>query len=228
MSHTQKYLVYKHTSPSGKAYIGVTNDYTRRCRQHLNASKKGSELTFHRAIRKYGWSNFTHEILATDLTQQQAFDMEIALINIVEKGSLYNMTSGGDGTDSESQRFNKISNRHNSIKGYYYNTVQKSYYVQIKYMGKTMCLGSFKLENDAKARANYLFTLSDDELLVEYSKFKVGKTGKDGKDYYFDKRKNKYRVRLRIDGKLKSFGYYKTEQEAINIVKEVKQLNNII
>lgn len=88
------YCLYRHTSPSGKAYIGITNDYTRRCDEHQRAD--GSSPKFHRAIRKYGWDNFTHEILATGMTESEASELEIACIakwNTVADG--YNSTSGG-------------------------------------------------------------------------------------------------------------------------------------
>lgn len=32
------YLIYKHTSPSGKSYIGLTNNYQRRCREHKSSN----------------------------------------------------------------------------------------------------------------------------------------------------------------------------------------------
>lgn len=88
------YLVYKHTSPSGKSYIGITNDYTRRCRLHqtTNSCKR-----FAVAIRKYGWDNFLHEILYDELTLHQANDREQQAIT--EYGSVapygYNLTTGG-------------------------------------------------------------------------------------------------------------------------------------
>lgn len=55
--------VYKHTSPSGKSYIGVTTKE----KPEKRWSKGRGYLThrkFNNAIQKYGWENFTHEILA--------------------------------------------------------------------------------------------------------------------------------------------------------------------
>lgn len=91
------YCLYRHTSPSGKAYIGITCDYTRRCESHQRAD--GSSPKFHRAIRKYGWDNFTHEILACDLTEEEAQELEVACIakwNTINEG--YNCMPGGGGT----------------------------------------------------------------------------------------------------------------------------------
>lgn len=89
------YLVYKHTSPSGKSYIGLTSDYDYRCSTHQQASSPCK--AFYAAIQKYGWDNFTHEILYDELTLEQANYREQQAIN--EYGSMvpygYNLQSGG-------------------------------------------------------------------------------------------------------------------------------------
>ena len=55
------YVVYKHTSPSGKVYIGITGqDIHRRWRN--NGEGYRGQL-FYNAIKKYGWENISHEIL---------------------------------------------------------------------------------------------------------------------------------------------------------------------
>lgn len=91
------YCVYKHTSPSGKVYIGLT------CQNPLARWKEGEgykrNTLFYRAIMKYGWSNFKHEILFDGMTKAEACDMEIALIKShdstnPQKG--YNNSTGGE------------------------------------------------------------------------------------------------------------------------------------
>lgn len=57
-------------------------------------------LLFWRAIEKYGWNNFTYEILAQDLTEENAKQLEKYYIKLYdstnsEKG--YNISAGGDG-----------------------------------------------------------------------------------------------------------------------------------
>lgn len=89
------YVLYRHTSPSGKAYIGITNDYTRRCEEHQRAD--GSSPKFHRAIKKYGWDNFIHEQLAVNITEEEAMELEQLCIekwNTILNG--YNMLPGGN------------------------------------------------------------------------------------------------------------------------------------
>lgn len=56
------YTIYKHTSPSGKVYIGITKQ-TPPSKRWLGGKGYRTQEKFYRAIQKYGWKNFTHEIL---------------------------------------------------------------------------------------------------------------------------------------------------------------------
>lgn len=58
--------VYKHTSSSGKCYIGITHyeDPNVRWQNGLGYQKYPFFIP---AILKYGWDNFTHEILYENL-----------------------------------------------------------------------------------------------------------------------------------------------------------------
>lgn len=92
------YCVYKHISPSGKVYIGITGQEPEKRWQNGNGYKKNP--FFYRAILKYGWENFEHEILMTDLSKTEATDLEkyfIFLYRSNDKDYGYNCTCGGDG-----------------------------------------------------------------------------------------------------------------------------------
>ena len=66
-----EYIVYKHTTPSGKVYIGITRTtLERRCGS--NGRNYSKNILFYRAIQKYGWQNIKHEILFDGLTKEQA------------------------------------------------------------------------------------------------------------------------------------------------------------
>jgi hypothetical protein len=55
---------------------------------------------FWRAIQKYGWENFKHEILFEDLTKEEACKKEIELISIYNSTNPtngYNLSTGGEG-----------------------------------------------------------------------------------------------------------------------------------
>lgn len=72
------YKVYKHTTPSGKIYIGVTLQEIRKRWKNGNGYIDNEYFT--RAIQKYGWDNIRHEILFDGLTKEEAEAKEIELI----------------------------------------------------------------------------------------------------------------------------------------------------
>ena len=100
----RKYCVYKHTSPSNKVYIGITyNTKKRWCdgNGYLHKRKDGkyNQPLFARAILKYGWENFTHEILINNLSKEQACELEKKYIKEYDSTNLqkgYNISFGGD------------------------------------------------------------------------------------------------------------------------------------
>lgn len=73
------YLVYKHTAPNGKVYIGITG-FDPKHRWLNNGRGYQHQTTFFNAIIKYGWVNFKHDILYTELTEKEALDKEEELI----------------------------------------------------------------------------------------------------------------------------------------------------
>lgn len=88
------YSVYKHTSPSGKVYIGITSMPPK---VRWSAGYKDCKA-FHRAIQKYGWENIKSEVLFTGLSREEAFAKEIELIdkyNSTNSDFGYNISKGG-------------------------------------------------------------------------------------------------------------------------------------
>lgn len=85
--------IYKHTSPSGKVYIGQT------CRkpEHRWDNGKGYKSGyFANAIKKYGWDNIEHQILFSNLDQLNADIIEEDLIYYYKQiGKSYNLANGG-------------------------------------------------------------------------------------------------------------------------------------
>ena len=94
----KKWTVYKHTTPNGKIYIGITSQKP----EKRWASGHGYKKTyFGNAIQKYGWKNIKHEILFSGLNELDAKEKEVELIEkfkSFEKEYGYNLTKGGDGT----------------------------------------------------------------------------------------------------------------------------------
>lgn len=98
------YTVYIHIIPKSitnynfdKYYVGITS---------LDVSKRWGKdginyqnITFGKAIKKYGWNNIEHEIFAENLTEKEASDMEIMLIDLLKstvKNNGYNVRPGGN------------------------------------------------------------------------------------------------------------------------------------
>lgn len=94
----RKYLVYKHTAPNGKVYIGITSSTAQN--RWKNGLGYRRQKYFWNAIQKYGWENFAHEILFVGLSEQEAKTLEMKLIEewkSYDPQCGYNTTHGGDG-----------------------------------------------------------------------------------------------------------------------------------
>lgn len=93
------YIVYMHINQCNKKkYIGITSDLPETRWQNGKGYK---DQVFGKAIEKYGWDKFSHWIIAENLTQSQAENLEIALIeafNTQNPNYGYNVSSGGGAT----------------------------------------------------------------------------------------------------------------------------------
>lgn len=104
------FTVYIHRNKlNNKAYIGQT------CQIPQRRWEKGLNYVcsthFYRAIKKYGWDSFEHIIFATNLTQEQANQMErllIAFFDTTNQKYGYNMRSGGENSKLCEQTKEKI------------------------------------------------------------------------------------------------------------------------
>jgi group I intron endonuclease len=93
------YCVYIHTNKINyKKYVGITHlPPNKRWRSGYGYRK---HQYFWHAIQKYGWDNFEHEVIAHNLTIEEARKFETILIRELKtKNSKfgYNMTDGGEG-----------------------------------------------------------------------------------------------------------------------------------
>lgn len=123
MEDEHKFTVYKHTNKiNGKIYVGITGVgvYNRWGKNGVNYLKDKGRFSY--AIRKYGWSNFTHEILFENLTREDACQKEIQLIkewNLQDPNIGYNINSGGDlnnyNVKHSQETKNKISKANSNI-----------------------------------------------------------------------------------------------------------------
>lgn len=115
------YCVYCHTNKiNGKKYIGITkNSPAKRW-----ANGKGYQgMVFGKAIDKYGWESFFHEILFTDLTKEEACQKEIELIaryNTCNPKHGYNQSAGGNALTDDARKL--LSNRMKGENNPFYNS----------------------------------------------------------------------------------------------------------
>lgn len=104
------YIIYKYTSPSGKVYIGQTSQ------KIYKRSRGGAGYVhckyFYAAIEKYGWENFTREILKENLTLNEANYWEqyyIQFYHSNDRTKGYNITSGGNNHTLSEEGREKLS-----------------------------------------------------------------------------------------------------------------------
>lgn len=91
------WTVYKHTTPNGKVYIGITLQKPEK-RWGNGNNYKGNNYFYH-AIQKYGWQNITHEIVCSCRTKDEACEEEKRLISeykATDREYGYNLTDGGE------------------------------------------------------------------------------------------------------------------------------------
>lgn len=96
-TNDRKYCVYAHINKiNGKIYIGQT------CNKPKDRWSNGAGYKhctyFYKAIQKYGWDGFEHEIIASYLTKDEADNFETLLIAIFDTTNPingYNLKSGG-------------------------------------------------------------------------------------------------------------------------------------
>lgn len=92
-----EYTVYIHTAPNNKRYVGITKKLPEK---RWNGGRGYiSQQLFYRAIEKYGWENIEHKIISTNLTEDEAKQLEIELIakyNSTNPQFGYNVSPGGD------------------------------------------------------------------------------------------------------------------------------------
>ncbi|WP_298061692.1 NUMOD3 domain-containing DNA-binding protein [uncultured Rikenella sp.] len=107
------YTVYMHKNKiNGKVYIGITK---RNPKYRWNNGKGYYNQVFKKAIDIYGWDNFEHIILFTNLSKEEAEQKEIELIKKYNSSNSkygYNISKGGlvnNGVPCKEETKRKIS-----------------------------------------------------------------------------------------------------------------------
>ena len=109
----RSWCVYKHTlKETGQVYIGQTNNIKNRWKP----SAYKNCIKFYNAIQKYGWDNFEHEILANELTLEEANELETKFI--IEYDSInngFNLNTDGDNKLASQETKEKMSKTRKGI-----------------------------------------------------------------------------------------------------------------
>ena len=114
------YTVYVHVNKiNQKKYVGITG-VTPQVRWQGGRNYKGCTY-FNRALNKYGWDNFEHQIIFQKLTYREAIVLEQTLIKALKTRNNqygYNATDGGEGAlgttsanyvDLTDQKFHRLT-----------------------------------------------------------------------------------------------------------------------
>lgn len=112
------FIIYKHTSPSGKSYIGKTKfTIEKQWKEHISMTEFGKNHKIHQAIRKYKPENFTSEVIVSNVPDWAVNAFEKYWINYYDTyRNGYNMTEGGEGRTTISEEQKEAIRKHNSTR----------------------------------------------------------------------------------------------------------------
>lgn len=93
-----EYIVYIHTFPNGKKYVGLTCQGIKLRWRRNGKGYKTQDRVFN-AIKKYGWENVKSEIIRDSLSKEEAEKLEVELISLYNSTNKlygYNSANGGN------------------------------------------------------------------------------------------------------------------------------------
>lgn len=107
------YYVYRHINKvNGKQYIGLTKQLPNLRWGNNGVNYRGKCPHFWNAIQKYGWDNFAHEVISSNLSKEEACDLEKELIckyKTQDRRFGYNILEGGAAPEIPQEVRNKMS-----------------------------------------------------------------------------------------------------------------------
>lgn len=115
-------------------YVGQACNLSERWRN--NGKNYFNSIKFYNAIKKYGWDNFTHEVVYSNLNKQAADKLEKELIhkyNSIEEG--YNLKEGGSRGELSTKSLAKMSE---SLKRGYFEFPERREKIRNKALGRKM------------------------------------------------------------------------------------------
>lgn len=142
----KSYTVYIHKNKiNGKRYIGITSQTVNN--RWRNGKGYERQTYFYNAIQKYGWDNFYHYIIITDITKEKASNLEIKLIKYYNSQNPkygYNIAKGGElGCSNEVYVYNRVT-------GDYINS-----YINIPLASRNLNVSTSAISAVATGKAKY-------------------------------------------------------------------------
>jgi group I intron endonuclease len=209
--------IYTITSKhNGNRYVGSTTHFAKRWNEHrhqLRQNKHHSQY-LQNHFNKYGEDDIVFAVVEIvnkhDLSSEQFKDLLLK----IEQTYLDNWNECQFNVSKLAA--SSLGRKQSRATYYTYKERYKKYIVTYRVNGKTLQFGSYIVEQQAIDRVEYIKNLTQEQL--DY----LVNSLKEIKGYAFDKHGNRWKVSLKINNKMNYFGYYKTEQEAIDKVKEVK------
>lgn len=191
-------IVYCFESPSKKKYVGITINPDLRYKEHERHSKRLNTL-FYRAIRKYGFENFSYEILE-EVNRPTKEELWVALTTL-EKEYIkkldtynpengYNCTLGGDGVVGHKFTKEQLEKISRALKGKMVGSKNPMY-------GK---VGTFKGKKHTEETKKRLSEIHSGKTLTEEHKRKIGESGK-GKLHTEESKKIMSEQQTKLKGK---------------------------
>ena len=102
MENKSKYYIYKIVSPTGRIYVGKTNNLEKRF-SHYKAKYKMSQPLLNRSLKKYGWEAHTWEVLEEgydthdNVNEREMFYIKELQSFHYDNPNGLNLTLGGEG-----------------------------------------------------------------------------------------------------------------------------------
>lgn len=165
------YVVYIHKNIlNGKVYVGQACNLSERWRN--NGKNYFNSIKFYNAIKKYGWDNFTHEVVYSNLNKQAADKLEKELIhkyNSIEEG--YNLKEGGSRGELSTKSLAKMSE---SLKRGYSEFPERREKIRNKALGRKMPKDTRCKISLNHSKSN-LLKINDEVGSIRYWALKIGK-----------------------------------------------------
>lgn len=131
-----------------------------------------NSIKFYNAIKKYGWDNFTHEVVYSNLNKQAADKLEKELIhkyNSIEEG--YNLKEGGSRGELSTKSLAKMSE---SLKRGYSEFPERREKIRNKALGRKMPKDTRCKISLNHSKSN-LLKINDEVGSIRYWALKIGK-----------------------------------------------------